>query len=64
MIQVLPYTYKAVYDDPPTIIFKGYTFIALFSNIYSGEDINDNHSVFIEFIPTIKTNKSHKVSKP
>ena len=33
---------KAVYDVPPTIVFKEYTF--LFS-IYSGEDIYDNHSV-------------------
>ena len=54
MIQVLAVKYiKAVYDDPPTIMFKGYR---LFSNIYSIEDINDNHSV-LKLVPIIKTNK-------
>ena len=44
--------YKAVYDPPPTITFKGYAFHC----IYRGEHIYDNHLV-LKFIPTIKTNK-------
>ena len=36
--------------------FKDMLFIALFSNIYQGEHIYDNHLV-LKFIPTIKTNE-------
>ena len=38
------------------LYLKDMLFIALFSNIYHGEHIYDNHLV-LKFIPTIKTNK-------
>ena len=38
-IQVI---YKAVYDGPSAIVFKGYTF---YCSVYLGEYINDNYSV-------------------
>ena len=38
------------------LYLKDTLFIALFSNIYLGEIISDNHSV-LKFFPTIKTNK-------
>ena len=38
------------------LYLKDMIFIALFSNIYQGEHIYDNHLV-LKFIPTIKTNK-------
>ena len=38
------------------LYLKDMLFIALFSNIYRGEHIYDNHLV-LKFIPTIKTKK-------